>query len=360
MLMQAAPEFLQADARKDLLLRLAADSFERRCSKKEGKSACFRVGTETLRIKAADPAVFAAVTAALSHLQIKENSFPGLTLHVWEKDADAGGDWTAIGGFEKGQSVNLRLKAENGEFFAMTQPANRTSYVADLQNRNAYCEIASLREWPPWEAAAPFRPLIGAWLAQHGFCLIHAACVGWNGRALLLAGPGGSGKSTTAYTCAAHGWTYYADDLALLRMTGSVPEIFALYNTAKMNPDSIALFPGLKGLRPERAAPDEKVLLHLSNMQPAALGSGSVRPCAILFPTAAESAGRSEPRLLLLGQGEAFRLLAPNSLIFQPTGGSKAFAHLAALTRKLSCWRLELAPDPPQVETLLRDFLASR
>ena len=41
---------------------------------------------------------------------------------------------------------------------------------------------------------------------------IHAACVAWNGRGILLCGDSGAGKSTLAYGCARSGWEYISDD----------------------------------------------------------------------------------------------------------------------------------------------------
>ena len=47
---------------------------------------------------------------------------------------------------------------------------------------------------------------------------IHAACVAWNGRGILLCGDSGAGKSTLAYGCARSGWEYISDDGTLCSM----------------------------------------------------------------------------------------------------------------------------------------------
>jgi hypothetical protein len=41
---------------------------------------------------------------------------------------------------------------------------------------------------------------------------IHASCVALDGRALVLCGDSGAGKTTLAYACAKKGWTYLSDD----------------------------------------------------------------------------------------------------------------------------------------------------
>lgn len=45
---------------------------------------------------------------------------------------------------------------------------------------------------------------------------LHAACVSYSGRGLLLHGRSGAGKSTLAYACARKGWTFTSDDATYL------------------------------------------------------------------------------------------------------------------------------------------------
>lgn len=49
-------------------------------------------------------------------------------------------------------------------------------------------------------------------LAQCAATPLHAACVGLDGRGVLLCGPSGAGKTTLSYTCARRGWTFVSDD----------------------------------------------------------------------------------------------------------------------------------------------------
>src|SRR5690349_22946983 len=58
----------------------------------------------------------------------------------------------------------------------------------------------------PWEPGSPLRSLLRWVLAAHGLHLLHAAAVGTpDGRGVLLCGPGGAGKSTTALAFLAAG-----------------------------------------------------------------------------------------------------------------------------------------------------------
>jgi hypothetical protein len=50
---------------------------------------------------------------------------------------------------------------------------------------------------------------------------VHAACVGLDGRGVLLCGDSGAGKSTLSYACARAGWTYTCDDASYLLNGGT-------------------------------------------------------------------------------------------------------------------------------------------
>ena len=50
-------------------------------------------------------------------------------------------------------------------------------------------------------------------MADAGFLVpVHGSCVATGGRAILLCGESGAGKTSLAYGCAKRGWTYLADD----------------------------------------------------------------------------------------------------------------------------------------------------
>lgn len=69
---------------------------------------------------------------------------------------------------------------------------------------------------------------------QRGLLFVHAASVGIRGAGVLLIGPGGSGKTTTALTLASRGHAYFGDDVAAIR-TGTT-ELQAFWRTAHMRP----------------------------------------------------------------------------------------------------------------------------
>jgi hypothetical protein len=75
---------------------------------------------------------------------------------------------------------------------------------------------------------------------------LHAACVGNNGKGILLIGDSGAGKSTLAYACARAGWTYTSDDTSYLINDSKVPRVIGHSHRARFRPSAKALFPELE------------------------------------------------------------------------------------------------------------------
>lgn len=95
--------------------------------------------------------------------------------------------------------------------------------------------------WASGEVAAhPGHLAIAAWLATTGAHVLHGAAVSVDGRGVLLVGPGGAGKSTTAIAMAAAGATLLADDLCIVERDTGEAVVHPLYRTCKLNADSDA------------------------------------------------------------------------------------------------------------------------
>jgi len=76
---------------------------------------------------------------------------------------------------------------------------------------------------------------------------LHAACVGRDGRGILLCGRSGAGKSTLAYACARQGWTYTSDDTSYLINSAVNPCVIGHCHRARFRPEARSLFPELAG-----------------------------------------------------------------------------------------------------------------
>jgi hypothetical protein len=88
------------------------------------------------------------------------------------------------------------------------------------------------------------------WLATYtrGYLFVHAGCVGWRDRAIVIPGRSFAGKTTLTQALLEAGATYYSDDYAVIDPSGAIHP-----------------FPRLLRVRPERPGPSARVDPSASN-----------------------------------------------------------------------------------------------
>jgi len=77
---------------------------------------------------------------------------------------------------------------------------------------------------------------------------VHAGCVAWKGRGILLCGDSGAGKSSLSYACARAGWTFTTDDASYLLHDGNGLTVTGNCHQVRFRPSAGALFPEVEGL----------------------------------------------------------------------------------------------------------------
>jgi hypothetical protein len=196
--------------------------------------------------------------------------------------------------------------------------------VADWNRRRAYVWISAHGSIPWWERAAPLRWLFDD-LARHSdIATLHAAVVAGKHRGVLIAGQGGTGKSTLALACVDLGMDYVSDDYCLLD-TRRGAACMALYSTAKM-----------KGASALGAAKD---ILFLNETRPGAL-TASAEIVTILLPRFA-----ADLRLERVSAGLALRQIAPSTVAQSEASGPDLLRQLVKLADAAPAYRLDMPPE---------------
>jgi hypothetical protein len=196
---------------------------------------------------------------------------------------------------------------------------------------------------PSWQRAEPLRAPLNWVLKGPRRALAHAAAIGRNGAGVLMGGPGGSGKSTTALSWMLAGGDFAGDNFVLVDLDApGGPSAAPIYATAKADPLAISMLPALAEVTHggDETLHGKRVLdvRELRPDQPA----GPIPITAIVIPRVAEE---TQPALRPVSRASALRALAPSSLLQLP-GESDGFAVLASLLRELPCFELDLAPNP--------------
>ncbi len=135
--------------------------------------------------------------------------------------------------------------------------------VMDLETGEAVCWVERADSLPYWSTAMPLRSLFQWTLERAGGYLLHAAAIGDEHGAVLIAGHAGVGKSTTALTGLINGLRFAADDCLAVR-PDPVPMAYSLFSTATMNARDVGKHPALAARVPDlRPARGERVVMRL-------------------------------------------------------------------------------------------------
>lgn len=268
---------------------------------------------------------------------------PAMSVALWEPRPDIAAieplPWPAeayracgeIAGYSDGRYY-IRLDVPMDALTVLDVETGRAAYL----NRNP-------RALPTYEWAGPLRWLIQRLAVEHDMVFAHAAAVARPGRAAVIAGARGAGKSTTTLACYAAGFDYLGDDRCLL--SGSPrPRVFSVYSTAKVfagdaNQFAIADL-GRVAIQPQRDD-DGKILIPLDRIARERVVGAADIGC-ILIPKRDGSARsgfrRAEP-------AEAVRLLVAEIVGQSPVTAARSLALATRICRDLPIFVLDAGTD---------------
>jgi hypothetical protein len=293
---------------------------------------------------------------ALAHLEVAgDDREPDARIHVWDSESTGvpvpprpcPRDWLT----DRGDIWGMSSKRFKSSFHWVESAINGF----DLERGIGVYWTDSATNLPYWAKASPFRVLFHWWLERNGGFLLHAAAVGTHEGALLITGKGGVGKSTTALTCLAAGMQYVADDYLAVRLDPA-PRVYSLYSTAKLNPDQVERFPGLRPqLANEMFLKEEKAVIHL---HPAFTGQvARVLPLKAIatpvFGTGPVTTFHPTPAARLM-RSASFTTLAQ-----LPHAGQRLHEAIERMVRTLPRAELRLGNDLEGIPGTVRELLAA-
>jgi hypothetical protein len=330
----------------------AAATSERAALAAGAVEAFFRIGGQVVGLRFAGPELVPIVTPPLQHLAIARGERPDLTVLVWDSRSTgiplAPPAWRPEGYGVRGEIAGYH----DARFAAVVQPGVGALNLVDGESGTAVFWVGDARRLTGADRAAPLLRVLHPWLARRGQQVLHAAAIGNPRGGVLVVGPGGAGKSTTALRCLDLGFA--GDDYCLVS-AGGAPVVSSLYGTARVDGQELAAQPG--GLasmvaNPEREA-GEKALLLLTRSCPEHLTPNFPLRAVLV----ARVTGHPDTRLVASSRAEAFAALAPSTIGQLPAAGREALAPLAAALRKVTAYRLELGTDARGVRDAVAGLL---
>jgi hypothetical protein len=337
-----------AAGRIESLVQGAFEAFARAAGRdSEHRESRFRIGGLSCRLLTAGRGLHPFFSRAFGHLA-QDGEGAQVTIRIWDGRSTGipmpAPVWQAGDTISQGYLPSLSNETTSVFF----DPDTRDFLLVDGPSGNAFRRIGDATCLPDHEHAAPLRLALQYLFRGFGLTVCHAAAIGRGERGLLVAGPGGHGKSTTALAALAAGWTFIGDDYVAIR--ADPPVAYSLYGSAKLDPGFAPRLRGLENLfRHGQPLAGGKVLVW-PNESEGAMIAPSFEIAAIVLPRVS---GEAEPRVEQGNMAEALRALAPSSLFQSIRPLPDDFRALVALLKTIPVYRLFLGEKPERIPRVL-------
>ncbi|WFB37402.1 hypothetical protein P3T73_06470 [Kiritimatiellota bacterium B12222] len=277
----------------------------------------------------------------------------GMALYVWDAQSTSSGypelPWSANDHVGRGEIQG----GDDPEVSITFCPGARVLVMIDFKHAEAWYWTPDFSRLPFYERAAPGRFFLSQLLRTQGALMVHGAAVAVNEECgLLLAGPGGSGKSCTSISGLRDPLKFLGDDYTGLSV-GPAPVLHSLYASAKVYPDQVERL-NLSGVSLTETNEDEgKSVLYLHpEFQHSLLKSSKLK--AVVIP---QVTGGNQSEFEPLSKIKTLRALAPSSLFQLPFSGVADFSALSQVIKTYPTYRLRLGVDPQEIQDVIYAFL---
>lgn len=315
----------------------------------------YQIGGYCVCLRFAGPALVRSIVPAFEHLAVQPICSPALTICLWDSLS------TSISLPSHPDDAPMMLdrrrptaRSDSKHIYVFFQTVENVISALNINSNVGIFWTHDAARLPYYESAAPLRLILQPWLSAHRCHFVHAAAVGTDREGVLLAGRGGSGKSTTALTCLRSDLKYAGDDYCLVTAE-SDPYVYSIYNSGKVDANNTHRIPHLSSAITNATRLDrEKALLFLHRHNPAQLSSG-FRLRAILLP---RPTGELDTTLAPAPPTAGLISLAPSTIFQLPSAGREVFQSLAALFKKVPCYYLETGTDLDQIPRVIVRLLS--
>ena len=205
-----------------------------------------KIANLIIRLRFAGEATFSYIFPAFNHISVtSESHIPDYTINIWDS-LTAKVDFPKIPCSIDDIAIRGELRGFNSDEFesSYSTQSQMLSTIHHLSKVGIVCLTGNVKI-PAFEMASPLRGIMHWILRKNGMVLLHAASVGTSMGAVLIAGRGGAGKSSTAFRCLIEGMNYFGDDICCLSVQDGVTAINSIYCSGKILNSEYLNFPEL-------------------------------------------------------------------------------------------------------------------
>ncbi len=303
-----------------------------------------------VRLRVAGRALADRVVRPFAHLcvAVNEGAHVSLTIDLWDREGEgAPAECCAA----PGETTDVSL---NGRFLLQVTPHTRVAF--DRSRASIVGCSDGTREVGVYERGKPLARFLAEWYADVAVPVVHAGFVETGEEGVLLAGKGGSGKSTLSVACASAGLGFLGEDYTAVEFTPDGGVIgHSAYGSAFLSPGADRWCGPLTGhliASTDDAEPKSVVLV--GDVWPDRLRrSAPVRAvalCSVADVDGFDITALSKPAALLA--------IAPSCLLQIHGRRRNSLDTIAQLVERVPCFRLRLGPRidalPASIGALVR------
>lgn len=246
------------------------------------------------------------------------------------------------------------LRATADLYYLWLDEAGGYVTAVDRRRRRGLVWFTQPERIASWHVARPFLHALKGLTLDTPWLPIHAAAIARDGRALVVVGMSGAGKTSIALAAAMTGWDYLGDDAVLVRSDPAT--VAALYSSCRVRTDMFDIFGDAMAASLGTSDDAGEIKAELDVARLGACRSGTARVAAVLVP---RRAGAAAPTLSPIGRSETVRTMVFAARQSIQGDDAASFAKLAAFVRDLPCFAFDPGPDPFAAARSLGEFLAT-
>lgn len=250
-----------------------------------------------------------------------------------------------------------------GEVPSLSDGNIRSAYNIQTSVLSSYCNnsrvgfhcVRDFNRLKQYEFGAPLRDIISWILQDHGAQLVHGAAVGYASGGVLLAGRGGSGKSTTATSCLGQGLKYLADDYCLLHKVNGTWWVGAVYDSIKLCSHDAVNNPILEHYESSYSQETGKNLFFIQRDMERYTCNGFPLKAIVLPKLNLGTTAYSH--CISASKSIAIQALAPSTLFQLPCSRAKSFHLMSSVVKEVPAFELILGSDRARVSASIVELL---
>ena len=319
----------------------------------------FSIANRDLVIRSAGKNLQEITCHALKHIEKVDSptfSNPSFEILVWDEKESGipmpNQPWETPNNLVEDSFVQFHL----AEFFVSQFDNQSILFIYNEQENQAICIIQDAKNLNNSFRSSPYFKLIALWASKQKLNILHAGCVSYANKAVLIVGKSGKGKSSTSVQCLIGGLDYLSDDYIVVDINGEKPIAHSLFNTGKLKNKHIDRFNKIQGKYIQGILDkNDKPLLFLHDyFNEQIIKSAEIK--AIIVPNIVQEKHASYE---FISPAESLRALAPSTLIQLKINNLNELHSLANLTRNLPNYQLNIGSDLDHISYKVKELITS-